>query len=267
MHAVASLLINTAEIELLPARLLRARSNVDARALAHSDWLLRRKRDGRYLACASPTVLQPLQPRLMHEPGIDTALDALDQLLSGVRYRLGCGTLPLGRLQQRLHELGLDPALYAQATGLGVIAEPTQLVLAGHDRYRRPLWLTVDTAHAWQRMRQAARRDVVMLEAISGYRSHDYQLGIFRRKFARGQDLAEILHINAAPGYSEHHSGQALDISAPGEPPAEPSFEASSAFAWLQRNAGRFGFGLSYPRHNPHGIAYEPWHWCYHAAC
>ena len=63
------------------------------------------------------------------------------------------------------------------------------------------------------------------------------------------------------PGWSEHHSGRALDISAPGEPAAEESFEATPAFAWLTTNAGAHGFTMSYPRDNPHGIVHEPWHW------
>ncbi len=50
---------------------------------------------------------------------------------------------------------------------------------------------------------------------------------------------------------------------APGEPPAEESFEATPAFAWLQAKAPAHGFHMSYPRDNPHGIIYEPWHWCY----
>ncbi|MEO5566430.1 MAG: M15 family metallopeptidase, partial [Luteimonas sp.] len=103
----------------------------------------------------------------------------------------------------------------------------------------------------------------VVLEAISGYRSHDYQLGIFARKLARGIALDEILSVNAAPGYSEHHGGLALDIGTPGEPPAEESFERTPAFAWLRDNAAGHGFAMSYPRDNPHGIAYEPWHWAY----
>ena len=110
-------------------------------------------------------------------------------------------------------------------------------------------------------MRAAARGDEVVLEAISGYRSHDYQLGIFRRKLGRGQTVAEILRVNAAPGFSEHHGGEVLDISTPGEPAAEESFESTPAFAWLQGHAQDFGFELSYPRGNPHGIDYEPWHW------
>ena len=114
-------------------------------------------------------------------------------------------------------------------------------------------------------MRAAALRDGIALDAISGDRSHAYQLGIFRRKLARGLSLAQILEVNAAPGYSEHHSGCALDIGTPGEPPAEESFERTPAFDWLMRNAGEFGFVLSYPRDNPHGIVYEPWHWCWRA--
>ena len=102
-----------------------------------------------------------------------------------------------------------------------------------------------------------------MLDAISGYRSHDYQLGIFERKLARGLTVDEILTVNAAPGYSEHHSGFALDIGAPDEPPAEESFERTPAFAWLGENAGDYGFAMSYPRDNPHGIVYEPWHWAF----
>ena len=110
-------------------------------------------------------------------------------------------------------------------------------------------------------MRGAALRDGVLLEAISGYRSHDYQLGIFERKRARGLEVDEILQVNAAPGYSEHHSGLALDIGTPDEPPAEESFERTPAFAWLREHAGEHDFAMSYPRDNPHGIVYEPWHW------
>ena len=173
--------------------------------------------------------------------------------------------LPLDRLEQRLHLLGIDDG-YAERTGLSLVAEPDWLDLAGFDRYRRPLWLHVNAARAWRHMQAAAQREDVVLQAISGYRSHDYQLGIFERKFARGQAVEEILAVNAAPGYSEHHSGFALDVGAPGEPAAEESFEATDAFAWLAANAARHGFAMSYPRENPHGIVYEPWHWRWNAA-
>lgn len=264
MRRYPALLINTADIELWPGGLLRARSNADARALARARWVLRRKRDGQYLAAATAHGLLPLVPHLMREPGIEEALDALDLALHGSqRAHAADALLPLSGLQHRLEQLGIDAARYEQDTALALEAEPSRLALAGVDRYRRPLWLQQGAARAWQRMQQQAAREGVVLEAISGYRSHDYQLGIFARKRARGLDVDAILQVNAAPGYSEHHSGRALDISSPGEPPAEESFEATAAFAWLVAHAGSHGFRLSYPRDNPHGIVYEPWHWCW----
>ena len=255
-------LLNTPEIELWPAALLRACSNHDARALSRARRVLRRKRDGVYLAADLAEGLLPLVPGLQREPGLDAALDALETMPLHTRNGLEhVGELPLHRLHERLDVLGIDETEYAERTGLELVAEPDWLAFAGFDRYRRPLWLHIDAARAWLRMREHAQRDHVLLEAISGYRSHDYQLGIFERKFARGLSLDEILVVNAAPGFSEHHSGLALDIGTQDEPPAEESFERTAAFAWLRDHAGEHGFVMSYPRDNPHGIVYEPWHW------
>ena len=266
MRAAPAILLNTAAIEVWPGGLLRARSNADARLLARARQVLRRKRDGRYLAADLPEGLQSLLPTpLRREPGIDAALAALEHARTPRRPGIDVvATLPLQRLRERLDALGLDEG-YGERSGLPLVAEPDWLALAGFDRYRRPLWLHVAAARAWQHLRAAALDDGVLLEAISGYRSHDYQLGIFDRKRARGLQLDEILTVNAAPGYSEHHSGLALDIGTPDEPPAEESFERTPAFAWLQANAGDYGFTMSYPRDNPHGIVYEPWHWAFSA--
>lgn len=253
-------LLNTPDIELWPAWLLRARGNHDARALSQAQWLLRRKRDGKYLAAYSARGLLPLQPRWMR--GVD-AYAALDAAAVPAHSHAFDETtlLPLDDLQERLDLLGLDADDYEARTGLELMAEPAALALAGFDRYRRPLWLTKDTGRAWLKMRAFAATQGIALDAISGYRSHDYQLGIFERKLARGQTVAQILTVNAAPGYSEHHTGRALDIGTPGEPPAEESFERTTAFAWLTKNAADFGFRMSYPKDNPNGIVYEPWHW------
>ncbi len=256
-------LINTPDVEIWPGDLLRARGNADARVLSRADWILRRKRDGRYLAASLPQGMQALMPRWMHESGTTAALDALDGLRTDRGFDSDAmGSLPLEQLIDRLDHLGLDES-YGARTGLDLVAEPAALAFAGHDRYHRPLWLNAGAARAWEAMRRAAYADDVVLDAISGYRSHAYQLGIFERKLGRGQTIEQILTVNAAPGYSEHHSGNALDIGTPGEPPAEESFEHTGAFDWLRSHAGKFHFRMSYPRDNPHGIVYEPWHWYY----
>lgn len=263
MRGQLQILLNTPDVELWPGGLLRARSNSDARILSRAHFILRRKRDGRYLAALLPEGMQSLMPHWTREAGVENALDALDALDTGRGFAVGsAGFLPLDQLIERLDVLGLDAA-YGEQVGLELVPEPAALALAGFDRYRRPLWLAAAASRAWQAMRRQAHNEGIALDAISGYRSHAYQLGIFERKLARGQQVRDILTVNAAPGYSEHHSGNALDIGTPGEPAAEESFEATAAFAWLQANAGAHGFNMSYPRDNPHGIVYEPWHWYY----
>ncbi len=260
MRPLPRILLNTARIEAWPAWLLAARSNRDARIVSAARWVLRRKRDGHYLAAELPQGWMALDPHWSRASGIYAALDVVDAPLphAGIRDP---DVLPLHALHERLDALGLDAGEYAERIGLPLVAEPRWLAHAGFDRFRRPLWLHARTARAWAGLRAAALRDGIVLEAISGYRSHDYQLGIFERKRARGLTVDDILTVNAAPGFSEHHSGRALDIGTPGEPPAEESFELTAAFAWLREHAGSHGFAMSYPRDNPHGIVYEPWHW------
>jgi D-alanyl-D-alanine carboxypeptidase len=161
------------------------------------------------------------------------------------------------------HRLGV-PRDYGRARSLRRVPEPRRLVAIGNDTQGRPQMLAPSAARAWTRMVTAATHDGVVLQVVSAYRSTEYQLGILRRKLERGQTIEEILRVSAAPGYSEHHSGRALDITTPGFAVLEEEFEQSPAFAWLGANAARFGFRLSYPRGNRHGIAFEPWHWCWH---
>ncbi len=158
------------------------------------------------------------------------------------------------------------PRDYARARRLALVREPRELAFIGLDVHQRPAWLAPRAARAFARLRDAAREDRVRLDVVSAFRSAEYQLGILRAKRERGIAIAEILRVSAAPGYSEHHSGRALDLTTPGYAALEEEFARSPAFAWLRRHARRFGFALSYPRRNRHGIAYEPWHWCWHAA-
>jgi D-alanyl-D-alanine carboxypeptidase len=90
------------------------------------------------------------------------------------------------------------------------------------------------------------------------------QAEIIQRKINAGQAMHEILKVSAAPGYSEHHTGRAVDITTADCEPLSESFEATEAFQWLQENAHQYSFKLSYPKDNSLGIAYEPWHWAYH---
>lgn len=142
--------------------------------------------------------------------------------------------------------------------------EPLSLVSIGLDVFEREQFLIQVASNAWQSMRHQARLDGVELQVVSAFRSVAYQQQIIEKKLSQGQSLAEIVKVSALPGYSEHHSGCALDITTPEEQGVlSEAFEQTQAFQWLSGNAGAYGFTMSYPRDNPHGYIYEPWHWCY----
>ncbi len=143
---------------------------------------------------------------------------------------------------------------------------PELLVPTEADCFGRPQQLAEAAFQAWTAMKQAAARQGVEMFLVSAYRSPQYQHDLIAKKLARGQSIEKILAVNAAPGYSEHHTGRALDIGAPDCEVLTEEFENTAAFQWLAVNAGRFGFSMSYPRGNEFGIAYEPWHWCFREA-
>ncbi len=178
------------------------------------------------------------------------------------RLRLRAPRSNVTTIKHQLSALGIDLD-YGVVRDLPIMREPSLLVSAGTDRFRRTIWLEPDTRSAWLAMQAAAIKAGVKTEIISAFRSQHYQADLVRRKLKRGQAIVEILTVSAAPGFSEHHSGRAIDLAEPGMPPLVEAFADSAAFSWLKANARRFGFIMSFPPENRHGVMYEPWHWCY----
>lgn len=160
--------------------------------------------------------------------------------------------------------LGVPPD-YAAQHHLVVLPEARDLVEVPKDVYGRKQQMVAPAAAALERMFAAAAKDGVKLQTVSGYRSIAYQTHLIREKLHRGMTIQKALTINAVPGYSEHQTGCAMDLSTPGYEAADVSFAKSKAFTWLQQHAADFGFHLSFPPGNPYGYEYEPWHWRYEA--
>lgn len=154
----------------------------------------------------------------------------------------------------------------AQRRGLRRFVEAAALECVARDADGREHFLAPRAAAAWHTMVTAAAAAGIALHVLSAFRSVARQEQIVVAKLARGLPLDEVLAICAAPGYSEHHSGCAVDIGTPGAPALELAFKDTPAFAWLREHAAAFGFQLSYPAGNPQGYSFEPWHWCYHDA-
>jgi D-alanyl-D-alanine carboxypeptidase len=143
-------------------------------------------------------------------------------------------------------------------------AAENELVVVG--RYRqtsREVRLRTEAAAALLNLMTQARADGVAIIPISGFRTFAYQESLFQKAVAKyGSEDAAVRWV-AHPGHSEHHTGLAVDLGDGNEPACdvEPPFEETRASQWLQVNAAQFGFELSFPRDNPRGVNYEPWHW------
>lgn len=140
---------------------------------------------------------------------------------------------------------------------------PQDLVPIGESRDRKLIHSARrETVDAFGRMADAAKTAGIGLHVIWAYRSEQLQSEQFEaaeRKYGRGKGIRWL----APPGFSEHQTGWVLDIGDEADPEADdnPLFERTKAFHWLQGNAARFGFELSFPSDNWQGVGYEPWHW------
>lgn len=109
-------------------------------------------------------------------------------------------------------------------------------------------------------MAKAMHREHLAFSVYSAYRDSQGQHLVYERSINR---MGEVLGARtaAAPGESEHQLGTAIDIKLPSGEPIYPS----SAWNWLDENAHRFGFVMSYrfPHQELTGFRFEPWHWRY----
>jgi zinc D-Ala-D-Ala carboxypeptidase len=126
--------------------------------------------------------------------------------------------------------------------------------------------LRKSAAQAYQAMNAEAQAAGITLVPLSAFRSVQEQEEVFFGvKQERSQTVRERAGVSAPPGYSEHHTGYAIDL---GDGAASASnlstdFENTEAFKWLVAHAPKHNFELSFPKNNAQGVNYEPWHWRY----
>ena len=106
---------------------------------------------------------------------------------------------------------------------------------------------------------EEAKDDDLSLRIISGYRSFDTQKDL-KTNYSVTYGAGTANTFSADQGYSEHQLGTTVDFTTPSIVGTDTSFEQTPEFAWLQKNAHKYGFTLSYPKGNAYYM-YEPWHW------
>ncbi len=222
-----------------------------------------------------PEAFEPAHPKF------DLDADGLDSILQDVFLRIGdaipepaaseiISAISLRRetfLDRMAMVLDGDPMFYALAdkqTFLPENYEPEDLVsLSGYAdqlvQNRNDLSLRAVIMPWLLAMNEAALQDGIVLDLSSTYRSYEYQEGLFQR-WVDQLGLEQAERVSARAGTSQHQLGTTVDFGS-----VTAAFAEHPAGIWLNENAHRFGFSLSYPDGYEEltGYIFEPWHYRY----
>jgi D-alanyl-D-alanine carboxypeptidase len=206
------------------------------------------------------------------EPGPSAFWDQLERTLEAAEFP--------GELSRRVREAALegpsflldllaamegDPflrLLVDKAHPLPEGYEPgdlTELAGGSYTVNREGLLLRRSAAEALETMAAAARAGGITLAVSSAYRSYHYQIEVYARNVRElGQAAAD--RESARPGYSQHQLGLVVDFGS-----ITNDFAETRAGRWMEANAGRFGWSLSFPRGHEAltGYRWESWHYRY----
>jgi len=102
------------------------------------------------------------------------------------------------------------------------------------------------------------------VDVEAAYRSWADQQSLYERRLQEFGPTGPATR-TARPGHSEHQLGTTVDFKTKGALDVSTKWASSRAGAWMQANAWRFGFVLSYPSGQDALTCYpyEPWHFRY----
>ncbi len=104
---------------------------------------------------------------------------------------------------------------------------------------------------------ETSHKDIII---VDGHRTLEWQKVVLDSKIEQlGQE--EGKKIATQPGYSEHHTGYALDISLFING-VRHTYDGTGDYEWITQNCAKFGFVIRYPEDKTTitNISYEPWH-------
>ena len=124
------------------------------------------------------------------------------------------------------------------------------------------LMINKEAYHAYQSMKNDINKAGLNIRIISAYRSFNYQENLYNN-YLKSDKQSIVDTYSARPGYSEHHTGLAIDID--NGILNFNKFYLTKEYLWMINNSYRYGFILRYPKDkaNITGYQYEPWHYRY----
>lgn len=135
----------------------------------------------------------------------------------------------------------------------------------------KTIYLRKEVVENFIKMAEEAKKARIHINIISGFRSYNYQKGIWERKYDQAfsksfpdkkKRFYEILKYSASPGVSRHHWGTDLDILSLDENYFNYG-KGKKEKEWLDIHAQKYGFYIVYTQERTKGYNYEPWHYTY----
>ena len=116
--------------------------------------------------------------------------------------------------------------------------------------------ITSETMKAFKEMQADAESLGLNIYISSGYRSYNYQKGLYNGYVSRNGQI-EADKYSARPGHSEHQTGLAFDLNT-----IDDAFALTPEGKWIEQNCYRYGLILRYPKGSTDktGYEYESWH-------
>lgn len=202
--------------------------------------------------------------------GAPQSAEALPAILNNLKAR-GLRVVTISEL------LGQGPTATAQDgsdllapvdkdRALAATYEPTDLVtITGVPTTRSGMRLRKEALNALTALWEEAKSKRLQLSVLSAYRSYQDQVAVYGELVTQMGE-AEAGRVSARPGHSEHQLGTTVDFTSPGAGnDLVEAFSKTPEGAWLEENAHRYGYVMSYPQGKEAvtGYAYEPWHFRY----
>ena len=137
------------------------------------------------------------------------------------------------------------------------------------------MYLHKETITAFIKMREAAEKDGISLNIVSGTRNFYAQKNIWERKYKKYKKegitdqevIQKIMLWSSMPSTSRHHWGTDIDINGFDKYFDGTNEKANKEYEWLAKNAPKFGFCQVYSEKKEEGrtTGYneEKWHWSY----
>ena len=102
------------------------------------------------------------------------------------------------------------------------------------------------------------KKTIIITEGLRTFEKQQEILAQKIEQYGADQSIAQ------QPGFSEHHTGYAMDINLYIDGVMD-TFTGEGEYSWIPENAYKYGFILRYPegKETKTGISYEPWHFRY----